>query len=114
MNVSEGRRRDVLDRLARATGPVLLDVHQDPDHHRAVFTIAGTTAEAVFAAARHLTTAAAENLSLADHDGVHPRLGVVDVVPFVALDPTSPETAVAAAHEFSQWIAGTLNVPVFF
>jgi glutamate formiminotransferase / 5-formyltetrahydrofolate cyclo-ligase len=114
MNVSEGRRRDVLDRLTRATGPALLDVHQDPDHHRAVFTIASNSAEGTFAAARRLATAAAENLSLADHDGVHPRLGVVDVVPFVALDPTAPETAVAAAQEFAQWIAGTLNVPVFF
>jgi glutamate formiminotransferase len=113
VNVSEGRRTGVLDLLARATGPALLDVHWDPDHHRAVFTIASDESRETEAAVRGLATAAAEHLSLRDHHGVHPRLGVIDVVPFVALGPAPPEVAVAAALDFAQWIATTLDVPAF-
>ncbi len=114
MNVSEGRRGDVLDRLAGATGPALLDLHRDPDHHRAVFTIASAAGGETEAAVRRLATAAAAHLSLDDHDGVHPRLGVIDVVPFVALRPSRPDEAVAAARDFARWLASALEVPAFF
>ena len=97
VNISEGRRPDVLDALARACGPVLLDVHTDPDHHRSVFTMASAEPAATEAATRRLARAAAEALSLTDHDGVHPRLGVIDVVPFVALAPTPTSVSVDAA-----------------
>lgn len=114
MNVSEGRRADILDQLARATGSALADLHRDPDHHRAVFTIASDDSGETEAAARRLATAAAEHLSLRDHDGVHPRLGVIDVVPFVALGSAPPDLAVTAARDFAQWIAVVLGVPAFF
>ncbi|HLM16431.1 MAG TPA: glutamate formiminotransferase [Acidimicrobiia bacterium] len=110
-NVSEGRDPEVLDALATACGRTLLDIHVDPDHHRSVFTLAGEdTAHAV----RSLANAAAERLDLSRHTGVHPRLGAVDVVPFVALDGHTPADAIDAAHAFAAWAADTLAVPVFF
>jgi glutamate formiminotransferase len=112
-NVSEGRDRARLDRLAAATGPALLDVHTDPDHHRAVFTIAHTDPAVTEAAARDLARAVAGELTLAGHDGVHPRLGALDVVPFVALAPTPPAAAVGAARRFAGWVATELGVPAF-
>jgi glutamate formiminotransferase len=84
INVSEGRRAPVLDRLAEAAGAYLLDLHRDPDHHRAVLTLAGPAA-GVEAAARAVAAEAVALIDLRAHAGVHPRFGVVDVVPFVAL-----------------------------
>jgi len=113
INLSEGRAPDVLGRLTRAGGAELLDVHTDPDHHRSVFTLVGRDPGATEAAARRLATAAAESLTIADHVGVHPRLGVIDVVPFVALAPTAPEVAVSAARSFAHWIGTELGIPAF-
>jgi glutamate formiminotransferase len=64
-------------------------------------------------AARQLARAAADLLSLAHHEGVHPRLGVIDVVPFVALAQTPTADAVDAAEAFARWIADELGVPAF-
>jgi glutamate formiminotransferase len=110
-NLSEGRRTGVLESLARACGQSLLDVHVDADHHRSVFTLAGPGTTDAEAAARSLTRAAAEHLDLTDHAGVHPRIGAVDVVPFVALDGSAPAEAVRAAREFAGWITSELGVP---
>lgn len=109
VNVSEGRRGDVIDELAAECGPALLDVHTDADHHRSVFTLA-RDAEA---AARALTEAVAERIDLSAHAGVHPRLGAIDVVPFVALDGSEPGDATEAARSYATWIAGALDVPAF-
>jgi glutamate formiminotransferase len=109
-NVSEGRDADVLDALALACGKALLDRHVDADHHRAVFTLAGDdTAGAV----RSLASAVAARVDLRAHAGVHPRLGALDVVPFVALDGSLPRDAVEAARAFASWAADTLALPVF-
>jgi glutamate formiminotransferase len=108
-NVSEGRDHAVLDALAEACGAALLDRHVDPDHHRAVFTLAGPDTED---AARALALAVAARIDLRAHRGVHPRLGALDVVPFVALDGP-PARAIGAARDFARWIADTLDVPVF-
>ena len=107
VNVSEGRDADRLARLADAAGPDLLDLHRDPHHHRAVLTLVGEDAP------RAVASAAVALLDLTDHDGVHPRLGVVDVVPFVALDGTASERAVAARDRFAAWFAATHGVPCF-
>lgn len=112
-NVSEGRDLAVLDRLARACGPSLLDRHVDPDHHRSVFTLAGPGAWDALAAVVDLAAATAGALDLKAHRGVHPRLGVLDVVPFVALDEAFLH-AVDAAYSFAAWINTELGVPVFF
>jgi glutamate formiminotransferase len=110
VNVSEGRRGEVVDALAAACGGALLDVHSDPWHNRCVFTLAGST---VAEAARSLAAAAVASLDLRTHAGVHPRLGVVDVVPFVPLGSTSMDAAVRARDEFAAWLAGSLGVPCF-
>jgi glutamate formiminotransferase len=109
-NVSEGRDRGALDALAAACGSALLDRHVDADHHRAVFTLAGDqTTEAV----RSLARVAAEHVDLTRHAGIHPRMGALDVVPFVALDGSAPADAIVAAREFASWVADALDLPVF-
>jgi glutamate formiminotransferase len=113
VNISEGRAAAAIRALARAGGAALLDLHTDPDHHRSVFTLVGANPGETEAAARRLATEAAESLSLEDHEGVHPRLGVIDVVPFVALDPTPPQVAVDAARAFATWIGTELGIPAF-
>lgn len=106
-NISEGRRSGVLDRLAAAAGDSLLDLHADHDHNRAVLTLVGE------AAGRDVTVEAMRSIDLADHDGAHPRLGVVDVVPFVALGDHEPPDAVAARDRYAEWAAGELGLPCF-
>jgi glutamate formiminotransferase len=110
-NLSEGRRGEVVERLGRACGASLLDVHFDPDHHRSVFTLAGPGHEDAEAAARRLALAAADELELSEHRGVHPRIGAIDVVPFVALGGSTPADAVEAARRFADWITRELELP---
>ena len=112
-NVSEGRDPRVLVDLAAACTESLLDLHTDPDHHRSVFTLAGPTERDAEDAARDLARAVAERVDLSAHDGVHPRFGALDVVPFVALGDTAPSTAVDAARSFASWAADELQLPVF-
>lgn len=114
INVSEGRDLDAIDQLKEACGRAMLDVHRDADHHRSVFTLASPSIDKVNVAARALTTAAIGLFDLRSHQGVHPRIGVVDVVPFVALDPRQAEVARAAALAFGSWAGTELGVPVFF
>ena len=114
VNVSEGRDRRLVDAIRAAVGTAVLDVHRDEDHHRSVFTIAAADAGRTESATRRLVDVAFESLDLREHDGVHPRFGVVDVVPFVALAATPADVAVAAAHAFGDWLARVHAVPVFF
>ncbi|HVT42463.1 MAG TPA: hypothetical protein VHD39_05720, partial [Acidimicrobiales bacterium] len=117
VNVSEGRDDTVLAALAEAAGPPLLDLHRDPDHHRAVLTMAGP-ADAVVEAARSLARATVALLDLREHTGAHPRLGVLDVVPFVPFAPGRPAprdlaAAVARRDDFARWLGNELGVPSF-
>lgn len=111
-NVSEGRDTAAVDALGAACRAVLLDVHSDPDHHRSVFTLAGSLPD-VESGAGALAAAAVATLDLRIHAGVHPRLGVLDVVPFVALDPARGAEAVEAAGRFARRVAAELGVPTF-
>ena len=116
-NVSEGRRSDVIERLAGAVRDVpgvrLLDQTSDADHNRSVFTFAGD-ADAVTAAAHALVTAAYLEIDMRAHKGEHPRLGAVDVVPFVPLAGVTMEDCIAVAHRFGHEVAERHNVPVYF
>ena len=107
INVSEGRDLDRVARIAHSAGPSLLDVHSDPHHNRSVLTVLGEEA------ARAVATAGIVGLDLRDHHGVHPRLGVVDVVPFVALDGSTDHDALAARDRFARWLSDVHGVPCF-
>ena len=117
VNVSEGRDDRVLAQLAAGAAPALLDLHRDPGHNRAVLTLAGP-ADAVVPAARALASTAVARLDLGAHEGAHPRLGVLDVVPFVPYEPGRPAPedlsgAVVLRDEFARWLADELGVPSF-
>ena len=116
-NVSEGRRGDVIDRLAdaiRATeGIRLLDRTSDADHNRSVFTYAGEPG-AVTRATHALIDLAYREIDMNTHKGEHPRLGAVDVVPFIPLAGVTMDECVELARAFGREVAERHRVPVFF
>jgi glutamate formiminotransferase len=113
VNISEGRQPEVIGALSAACGPALLDVHTDPDHNRSVLTLAGS-ADNLPEAALALARAAVERIDMSRHSGVHPRLGAVDVVPFVPLESVGMEQAAKVARAWGERVADELGVPVFF
>jgi glutamate formiminotransferase len=115
-NVSEGRRPRVIERLAEAAGSArgarLLDVSSDPDHNRSVLTLAGEPG-ALHEALLALYQVALAEIDLGRHQGVHPRVGAVDVAPFVPLAGTAMEVAVAAALRLAPAVADRFGLPVY-
>lgn len=115
-NVSEGRRAEVIERLAAAirsvSGVRLLDYSSDASHNRSVFTYIGD-ADAVKRATLALFEAAIPAIDLRAHKGEHPRLGAIDVVPFVPIDGITMEQCVAIAKDVGASIAERFAVPVF-
>lgn len=112
INISEGRDLAILDELSACAGSSLRDRHHDPAHHRSVFTLINDP-EPLELDARNLIQCAFNLLTLGGHEGVHPRLGVVDVVPFVALDPHDIELARDLRDRTARWIAHTFDVATF-
>ena len=120
VNLSEGCDLAALAALSAAAGRCLLDRHSDCAHHRSVFTLAGGES-AVLNAVRELVRVAVKLLALRGHIGAHPRFGVVDVVPWVALegwplkDAQGPgaERALKARDAFALWAARDLGLPAF-
>lgn len=116
-NISEGRDREkigaVAGALSRSKGVKLLDVCLDPDHHRSVFTFIGAPGD-LERAALSACAAALEQIDMRNHAGVHPRIGAVDVVPFVPLKGADMKDAVEAAHRFGRTFAERHRVPVYF
>lgn len=113
-NVSEGRDPIVLAAIggAFAEGVALLDVHSDPEHHRSVFTLVGEEDALVDA----LLAGIARTIELVDlrqHVGVHPRVGVADVVPLVPLRSDEMPLAVETARELARRLGRELGLPVF-
>ncbi|MDP9323577.1 MAG: glutamate formimidoyltransferase [Acidobacteriota bacterium] len=115
-NVSEGRRPEVIERLAeaiRATpGVRLLDYSSDPSHNRSVYTLVGD-ADGVKRATLALFEQAVAAIDLRTHRGEHPRLGAVDVVPFVPIEGITMAECVALAQEVGAAVADRFGVPVF-
>lgn len=114
-NLSEGRDQQVVAELGRrfiATGVRLLDVHRDGDHNRSVLTLVGGDDELVDALVAGIA-AARERIDLRRHEGIHPRVGAVDVVPLVPLGPGDESRAIAAAHAVGQRVGSELGIPVF-
>ena len=113
INISEGRDVDVIRDIADQAEATLLDVHTDPEHHRSVLTLGGQT-DSIEEAARSVISAAVRRIDLGDHQGVHPRMGVVDVVPFVPLGPTGRiDTAIDARNRLAAWAGSDLELPCF-
>lgn len=116
-NVSEGRRDDVVaairsSALSAARGVLLLDSQSDRDHNRSVFTFLGDGPSLV-AAMTALAGEALERIDLREHQGAHPRLGAVDVVPFVPIRGASSADCVAIARELGQVLAEKHGLPVY-
>jgi glutamate formiminotransferase len=117
VNISEGRDGALLDSLEAAGGTPVLDVHRDADHNRSVLTMAG---EGLEEAVRAVARRAVEVIDLRHHEGVHPRFGAVDVVPFAPVELTddgAPPAGLAAAVEtrdrFASWAGHALALPCF-
>jgi len=116
-NVSEGRDTAFVERCAATVRAVpavaLMNAHADPDHHRAVFSfLAG--ASAVEDAALGLAEAALAAIDMRRHHGIHPRVGALDVVPFVPFAPASMDEAVALARRVGSAIARRFEIPVWY
>ena len=115
-NVSEGRRPEVIDGIAAAIRAVpgvrLLDYSSDQSHNRSVFTLAGDAA-GVKAAVLAMYERAVAAIDLRQHSGEHPRLGAVDVVPFVPIEGVTMKDCVALAKEVAQEVASRFQVPVY-
>jgi len=116
-NVSEGRDRALLERFATAIraahGVTLADLHADPDHHRAVFTFLGDP-DGVEAAALALAAEVLHALDMRRHRGVHPRVGALDVLPFVPLAGVGMAETVELARRVGRTLAARHDVPVYF
>jgi glutamate formiminotransferase len=115
-NVSEGRRLDVVDRMAAAieavAGVYLLDRTSDASHNRSVFTLAGEHGP-VQDALEQLVASAIHEIDMATHSGEHPRIGAVDVIPFVPLAATTMDDCVELARSFGERIASRFDLPVY-
>ncbi len=116
-NFSEGRDegvvRSIVEAIGGARGALVLGWEMDRDHHRCVVTFAGSP-EAVAEAAIRGAGRAAELIDISRHEGVHPRVGAADVIPFIPLDGGTMEQCVDAAHLAGQEIWGRFRVPVYF
>ncbi|HEY1404744.1 MAG TPA: glutamate formimidoyltransferase, partial [Pyrinomonadaceae bacterium] len=116
-NFSEGRRPEVIARLVEAVesvdGAAVLDTHVDADHNRSVITFVGGV-EAIVEAAVRVATRAAELIDLRRHAGVHPRVGALDVLPFVPVRGVTLEDCIHLAHAAGERIAREVEVPVYF
>ncbi len=115
-NISEGRDEkkiaSIAEEVKKQKGVRLLDVSSDKDHHRTVFTFIGDPG-AVKDAALSFTLKALDLIDMRTHQGAHPRLGAVDVVPFIPIQGVEMEEAVQMAKEFGKEL-GKRGVPVFF
>ena len=111
-NVSAGRDPDVVAAIARGFDARLLDVHTDPDHNRSVFTLAGEPGQ-LAGAVLEGAGALLELVDLSQHEGIHPRVGAIDVAPIVYLEDSSRGQACAEALVLGDLLGHQLGLPVF-
>jgi glutamate formiminotransferase len=115
-NISEGRRPEIVERavdaVRRVSGARLLDYSSDASHNRSVITLAGD-AESLKTAVLALFEAATAAIDLRTHEGEHPRMGAVDVVPFVPIEGVTMDDCVALARDVGRAVAERFNVPVY-
>jgi glutamate formiminotransferase / 5-formyltetrahydrofolate cyclo-ligase len=115
-NMSEGRRPEVVDEATKALRAVpgvrILGVQSDKDHNRSVFTLVGEEAS-LKAAILALFEVATSRIDLRTHEGEHPRMGVVDVVPFIPIEGASMKDCVSLARDIGAAVAEHFKVPIF-
>jgi len=115
-NFSEGRRPEVVDQLAAAVASTpdvyLLDRTSDADHNRSVLTFAGPP-QPVAAAMEAAVAVALRRIDMTAHEGQHPRIGAVDVVPFVPLGDSTIDDCIEMARAFGARIAERFDLPVY-
>jgi glutamate formiminotransferase / 5-formyltetrahydrofolate cyclo-ligase len=115
-NISEGRRAEVIDAAVTALKAVpglrVLDVQSDKDHNRCVLTLVGDEAS-LKQGLLALFEVATSRIDLRSHQGEHPRVGAVDVVPFIPIEGASMKDCVALARDVGQAVAERFQVPVF-
>lgn len=116
-NISEGRDASTIDAVAEAirgtSGVKLLNIHSDPDHNRSVFTYVSESGDAIREATLRLFDVAIPRIDLRIHHGAHPRVGAVDVVPFVPLEHTTMEECVEVANATAREIAERFHIPIY-
>lgn len=115
-NISEGRNKAVIeaviDEIRAIPGVTLLDYSSDESHNRTVITFLGEP-ERVGDAAVAVAKKAAELINLTQHSGEHPRMGAVDVIPFIPIKEVTMEEAVALSKQVAQRVWDEANIPVF-
>jgi glutamate formiminotransferase len=113
-NISEGRRSDVIEAVrasaAAGEGVTVVDVSSDAAHNRSVITMVGT-ADGVLGAAVRLAGTAVELIDLRTHSGEHPRMGAVDVIPFIPVGEATMDDAVLLARRCAQAVWEKYRLP---
>lgn len=116
VNISEGKNQDIIEKTKNALlsvhGVKLIDLNSDTDHNRSVFTYIGGP-EVVLEATKRLADTAIELIDMTKHHGSHPRMGAVDVVPFMPIKGVENDEAIKIAHEFGKYI-GNKGIPVYY
>src|SRR5258708_25269561 len=116
-NFSEGRKVETVERIAQVIesvpGVTVLNRHIDPDHNRSVITFVAAS-EFIVEAALRAVARAAELIDLTKHQGVHPRIGATDVLPFVPVSGVTIDDCVVLAHAAGRRISQELSIPVYF
>jgi glutamate formiminotransferase/formiminotetrahydrofolate cyclodeaminase len=115
-NFSEGRNQNTFNEISEAVkkidGVKLLSLEPDTDYNRVVVTLAGNE-DGILKAAIAASKSAAENIDMREHKGEHPRLGAIDVVPFVPVKNITSKECVAISEKYAEKISRELNVPVY-
>ncbi len=114
-NFSEGRNLSVVNEIvaaAKSGGAKVLDVNSDPDHNRSVLTFAGEE-EKVFESAFQSIKKASQLIDLRKHQGVHPRIGAADVIPFIPMAGNSMDDCIRLAERLGARVSEELNIPVY-
>lgn len=117
VNISEGTDMNLVEQVKAALlagEPVdVMDINSNTDHNRTVFTYKGDP-EAVLAGTKRLAAKAIELIDMTKHSGSHPRMGAVDVVPFIPVREVSIDEALVIARAFGRFLGDELGVPVYY
>ena len=116
VNFSEGKNQETIEKIKEAMldgEPIdVMEISSDPNHNRTVFTFKGEP-QNVLDATKRLSAKAVELIDMTKHKGAHPRIGAVDVVPFIPVKEVTVDEALEICHQFGRFM-GNLGVPVYY